>query len=197
MQNDVVLRKLEESLLAHIPHRVQSLGIAQPVYCLRIWYYGTDIDGDRTPSLTFKTDALRQQLLRDKGKKAPYYIWCADEYESGDDVINTPLVDVTISRLCSEWFLGLPQGLLPDDTELVPLRETIQRVARELNHLDWRQYASVTDDFVVFPADGSHSFCDDYGELVASVPPEKLARLRSRSLLGIDPWWELGEDVGG
>jgi hypothetical protein len=85
----------------------------------------------------------------------------------------------------------LPEGALPDDSELVPLREAIQRVATCLNRLDWRKYARVTDDFVVFSADGSHSFCDDYGEMVASVPSRKLDRLRSRSLLGTDPWWEL------
>jgi hypothetical protein len=196
MKGDAALRQLEKSLVAQIPERVKALRIAEPVYCLRIWYYGTDSVGDRAPSLTLKTEALRQQLLRDKGKKAPHYIWCADEYEDGAGVFNSPLSDATISRLCREWFAQLPRGSLPDDSELVPLREAIQRVAGSLNRLDWRKYAPVTDDFVVFPADGSHSFCGDYAEMVASVPAERIDRLRSQSLLGTDPWWEVSEDAG-
>src|SRR5262249_11548387 len=113
------------------------------------------------------------------------------ECEEGDGVFRTPIRNITISHLCRDWFGLLPEGALPDDSELVPLREAIQRVAAGLNRLDWRKYASVTDDFVVFSADGSNSFCDDYGEMVASVPSRKLDRLRSQSLLGTDPWWEL------
>jgi hypothetical protein len=189
--SQTLLRRLEETLIEDIPPRVKALRIPEPVYCLRIWYYGTDTDGDRTPSLTLKTEALRQRLVAEKEKQAPHYLWCADECEQGEGVFRTPIRNTTISGLCRDWFTLLPEGALPDDSELVPLREAIQRVAASLNRLDWPKYALVTDDFVVFSADGSHSFCDDYGEMVASVPARKLDRLRSRSLLGTDPWWEL------
>jgi hypothetical protein len=64
------------------------------------------------------------------------------------------------------------------------LRRTIRRVCRQLNQFDWTTVRSVTDDFVVFPADGSHTFYDDYGDLVASVPPERIELLRQRGYLG-------------
>jgi hypothetical protein len=192
-----LISQLEDSLIAFIPPRVKSLRILEPVYCLRVWYYGTDIDGNRTPSLTLKTEALRKEVIVEKGKKAPHYLWCADEYEVGDGVFRDTVEDKTISRLCREWFLQLPERPLPDDNDLIPLRQTIQRVATVLNRLDWPQYTSVTDDFVVFPADGSHSFGGDYEEMVASVPQEKLDLLRSRSLLGSEKWWILDQDSTG
>ncbi len=43
--------------------------------------------------------------------------------------------------------------------------------------------ADVTADFIVFPADGSHTFCDDLGDMAASVPKPRLKLLRSRKLL--------------
>ena len=67
----------------------------------------------------------------------------------------------------------------------------VQRVAARLNHLGWAEYAPVTDDFVVFAADGAHEFCDDYGEMVASVPAERVELLRSRGQLGTQRWYTL------
>ena len=58
-----------------------------------------------------------------------------------------------------------------------------QRVALQLNALDWRTMLQVTDDFIVFPADGSHSFCDDLGDMAASVPKPRLRLLQSRKPL--------------
>jgi hypothetical protein len=191
MNGSALLRQLEETLVTSIPPRVKAVRLREPVYCLRIWFYGTDAVGGRTPSLTLKTDSLRQKVLKDKGKRAPHYLWCADECEDGDGVIHATITDAAVSRLCRDWYHQLPGSSLSDDSSLVPLRETIQRVAAALNRLDWQPYAPVTDDFVVIPADGSHSFCDDYAEMIASVPPARLDLLRSRSFLGTDEWWEL------
>jgi hypothetical protein len=130
-------------------------------------------------------------VLADKGKRAPHYLWCADECEEGDGVICATVTDATVSRLCRDWYRQLPKGSLPDDSALFPLREAIQRVAATLNRLDWQPYAPVTDDFVVIPADGTHSFCADYAEMLSSIPPDRLDLLRSRLFLGTEEWWEL------
>ena len=37
-----ILARLEELLVAEIPRCVKALSIVEPVYCLRIWWYGTD-----------------------------------------------------------------------------------------------------------------------------------------------------------
>jgi hypothetical protein len=49
--------------------------------------------------------------------------------------------------------------------------------------MDWTTILPVTDDVIVFPADGSHTFCDDLGDMVASVPKPRLKLLQSRKLL--------------
>jgi hypothetical protein len=184
-----LLRQLEEPLVTCIPKRVKALRLREPVYCLRIWFYGTDCVGEGIPSLTLKTESLRQRVLADKGKQAPHYLWCADECEDGAGVIRATITNAAISRLCRNWYNQLPKGSLSDDSALVPLRVAIQRVAATLNRLDWQPYAPVTDDFVVFPADGSHSFCDDYAEMLATIPATRLDLLRSRRFLGTEDWW--------
>jgi hypothetical protein len=81
--------------------------------------------------------------------------------------------------------------LYPDTEEnLALLRETIRRVAKELNKLDWRHYCNPTDDFVVFPADGSHTYYDDFGDMKASVPAKTIRLLRSKGLIGPESNWE-------
>ena len=63
-------------------------------------------------------------------------------------------------------------------------------MAKELNKLAWKSYCNPTDDFVVFPADGSHSYFDDFGDMKASVRPKTIRHLRSRGLIGPENNWE-------
>ena len=60
----------------------------------------------------------------------------------------------------------------------------VQRVSARLNDLPWSEYAPTTDDFVVFAADASHTYCADYEEMLASVPADRIELLRSRRMLG-------------
>ncbi len=80
---------------------------------------------------------------------------------------------------------------LPDDNDLIPFQAMVRRVAGRLNQADWSNYAAVTNDFMVMAADGSHSIGDDYEDMLASVPPERIDRFRSQQLLGTDTWWTL------
>lgn len=183
------LAAVEERLVELIPQRVKTLGLRDPVYCLRIWYYGTDVGGDRVPTLTLVPDAARRRVLAEKGDKAPHYLWCADELCIGrrrDAVIN----DSTVAVLCRTWYAHLSDGV-PETEQLRPMRKMVQRVAARLNHVDWSAHAPVTDDFVVFPADASHTYCADYQEMLASVPAGRIELLRSRRMLGTSQWYIL------
>ncbi len=73
----------------------------------------------------------------------------------------------------------------------MPLRKMTQRVAQKLNQIDWLPYCAVTDDFVVVPADGSHSFTADFEELTASVTPDRIKLLCQRQYLGSQKWYRL------
>lgn len=199
MTGEQILARLEELLVAEIPRCVKALNIVEPVYCLRIWWYGTDcMPEDRTPSLMLAKESYRRRIVAEKGDKAPNYLWGADEVDSFDDrqaaAFRAEISDRAIAKLVMDWFGQMPDRGFPDDDDLIPLRLMVRRVATRLNQLDWAPYAAVTDDFVVMGADGSHSVVDDYGELVASVPKERIEQLRSRRLLGTDPWWTLGKE---
>ncbi|HXT57298.1 MAG TPA: hypothetical protein VN699_01635 [Pirellulales bacterium] len=189
-----ILNCLEERLATAVPLRVRAMEIIEPVYCLRIWYFGTDVLPEgRTPSLMLAKEAWWQQMLAEKGEKAPYYIWCADEIVNAKGMAySAEITDSTVTEMVAEWYDELPDRDLPDDNDLVPLQRMVQRVAAKLNQVDWSKYAAVTDDFVVVAADGSHiGVGGDYGEMLASVSPERLDRFRSRQLLGTDTWWTL------
>jgi hypothetical protein len=194
-EHEALLAETEKRLIALIPPRIKALDIREPVYCLRVWYYGTDTDGDRVPSLMLAKESVRRKLVSEKGAEAPHYLWCADEPTQPGWVYNAEIKDATVSALCRRWY-DQPWGHRSETKELRPFREMVQRAAARLNGLAWREYAPVTDDFVVFAADASHTFCADYEEMLASVPAERVELLRSRRMLGTEPWWSLGTTGG-
>lgn len=188
--DDKTLSAIEQKLVTLIPIRVQSLEISDPVYCLRIWYYGTDAFGDRVPTLMLCSEANRRKVVAAKGDTAPHYLWCADELP---DDHSSDIKDGAVTALCRRWYSKIGEQQ-PEEVELLRFRQMIQRVAKRLNQLPWNEYASVTDDFVVFAADGSHTYCADYDEMLASVPDERVELLRSRKLLGTRYWYTLSTE---
>ena len=183
-----LLAALQERLIELIPQRVGALGIGEPVYCLRVWYYGTDVGLDRVPSLMLCPDAARRRVLAEKEDVAPHYWWCADEVGAGAYTaeINDPDGLRPVPPL-----VPAPWGRRPEEVELRPFREMVQRVSARLNDLPWSEYAPTTDDFVVFAADASHTYCADYEEMLASVPADRIELLRSRRMLGNSNWYTL------
>ena len=97
-----LLAALQERLIELIPQRVRALGIGEPVYCLRVWYYGTDVGLDRVPSLMLCPDAARRRVLAEKGDVAPHYLSCADEVGAG--AYTAEINDPTVSDLCRLWY---------------------------------------------------------------------------------------------
>jgi hypothetical protein len=176
-----VLAQLEDLLVSEIPRAVKAAKIAEPVYCLRIWYNGTDSPSDAVPWLMLVKESTRQQLFTERGAGAIETIWLADELTLPGQAFNVHLSEKRLENLYAKWYQYLCD--VEDDEELQPFREMVQRVARKLNALRWQELALVTDDFVVFPADGSHTFWDDFGDMMAGISPEQLATLRSRNLI--------------
>jgi hypothetical protein len=188
---DTLLAAAEERLVDLVPPAVLALNICEPVYCLRIWYFSGANDEYRLPSLLLAPESARQQTIAEYGSTAPHYLWCADEL-TGDQIgaHTVETADEELADLLRRWY-DLQPG--DDDTEeLAPLRAMVQRVAARLNTRSWSELP-VTDDFVVFAADGTYEFCDDFGEMTASVPADRIELLRSRKLLGESEWYDLNE----
>jgi hypothetical protein len=194
MDSQSTLAQLEELLVEHIPHRIKEEEIKEPIYCLHVWCYGlARMPGDYTPTLTLKPESLRRTILAEKGDLAPHYLYCAHEArrEAGAD-INIDFESDTITQLVEGWFAQLPKRKFPMDEDVLPLHDCIKRVAATLNQLYWTPFTPVTDDFVVLPADGSHSVGGDYqGWEDGRVPADKIALLQARRYIGRKNWLEL------
>jgi hypothetical protein len=184
MTIESIFTRLEQRLNIVVPQVVGACEMSEPAYCLRVYYDSIDTpEEDYATRLRLLKASVREQAVATRGNRAPDGIWMADNTDDSD--IHGPNIflkhDPQTRQICSEIF----QRILKDeDAMLRELRRTIQRVCRQLNQLHWTTVRSVTDDFVVFPADGSHTFYDDYGDLVASVPPERIELLRQRGYLG-------------
>jgi hypothetical protein len=184
MPKETVFTELEHRLIEVIPHVVGACEMAEPAYCLRVYYDSMDTpEEEYATRLRLLKASLRVQAVATRGNHAPDGIWMADNTDDSD--IHGPNIflkhDPQTLQICGEIFQRIVKN---EGSTLRELRRTIQRVCRQLNQLDWTTVRSVTDDFVVFPADGSHTFYDDYGDLVASVPAEQIELLRQRGYLG-------------
>ena len=93
--------------------------------------------------------------------------------------------DQKIVEYCKSWYRRKSESEWIAYNDLPPFREMLQRVSAKLNTMPWKQMANVTEDFVVFPADASHTFSADYEEMVASIPVERIESFRERKLLGL------------
>ena len=174
------LQRIEGLLVELIPPAVKAAQLADPVYSLRIWYNGTESESDAIPWLMLVKDSTRKDLVRKAGKRFPEEIWMADELTNAGQGFQIHLESDELVSEYGRWHEHLCEQ--DDDEELQPFREMVQRAAARLNKLDWTAIAPVTDDFVVFPADGSHTIRDDFEDLQASVPAERLKLLKSRKL---------------
>src|SRR5206468_3151806 len=138
MTGEQILAEFERLLEQQIPEVVKKAQIREPVYCLHIKSYGLEsLDGERTPTLTLQTQEYRKQVAEKRGKDAPHYIYCADEYSLESDTINLELDNPTITKLSNDWFSQLPVRKLPCDEDVNPMHAAIKRIATRLNRLDW------------------------------------------------------------
>lgn len=175
------LKQMEGVLIGAVPEAVKRANITEPVYCLRIWYNGTDSSEEAIPHLLLVKESTRQKFLKEHGSSHPVILseclWCADEATFEDMSYDVGLPNADLLKPYKVWYDYLCEA--DDDEDLQPFREMVQRVSKKLNQLDWKTIIPVTDDFVVFPADGSHTFDDDLGDLQASISLDQWKRFES------------------
>ncbi len=187
-----VFETLEPLLVAAIPPAIAAMKRTKPICCVRLYYYDPHAPCAYLTLKTISADC-RAKVVSDKGRSAPFHLWSAGE-ECGDGMVELPSDPPAnkAEKQLAKWFAKVYGQLEEDEDEAMPpLRAMLQRVAAQLNSMDWKSVCAVTDDFVVVPADGSQFFGgEDYEELVASVPAERLDLLRSRGLLGLGEMWD-------
>jgi hypothetical protein len=187
---DEPLARLEPLLTAAIPPAVQQLSLSDPIFCIRLYYHDTNAPReDFCTWVRVLTEPARQEVLaRHRPVDVAYYLWSPTAGEANGTPGRDPGLseadlrdDPEIMDLYAEVYELLCDD---EDTYMRQLRELLRRVSRSLNALDWSAIAPTTDDFVVFPADGSAFYAGEYeSDMEASIPPEKLVLLRQRDLL--------------
>jgi hypothetical protein len=186
---DEPFRRLEPLLAAAIPEAVRRLDLNDPIFCIRLYYHDTNAPGENYCTwVRVLTEPARQEVLaRYRPVDVEYHLWSPTAGEAN----GTPARDIglfeadlrksrEIMRLYEEVYELL---CVSEDNYMRQLRELLRRVSRSLNALDWSSIAPTTDDFVVFPADGSAFYAGEYeSDMEASIPCEKLELLRQRRL---------------
>jgi hypothetical protein len=153
MTSESIWAQLEHRLNVVIPQVVGTCHLAEPAYCLRVYYDSIDTPEENYATrLRLLKTSVREQAIRKRGNHAPDGIWMADNTDDWD--VHGPNIflkdDSEPRRICSDIFQRIVKD---EDATLRELRCTIQGVCRQLNQLDCATVRSVTDDFVVFPAD--------------------------------------------
>ena len=179
---------LETLLKMAIPSAVKKLKLPAPAYCMCIYYFDTHAPReDYGFSVRVLTEPVRQRVARESPSPANLAeeLWLpqAGVGNGNEDLYQVNLAgNRELARLFGEVYDLLCDG---EDDQMLHLRELARRTAKAMNGRKWESQLSVTDDFVVVPADGSGFFggFDFMEEFEAAVPVERIALLRQRGYL--------------
>lgn len=196
MKTKDVFDKIQSLLISTIPETIGSLEFDGPLCVLRIYYYDTHAP---YTYLDFRciTAAERQKVLDEQGKDALLHIWAAGEECGVRPCValpNDPPATVVDEHLRTLFATVFDQLLEDEEVGMRCFRSALQSVSRRLNALNWTSVCTVTDDFVIAPADGSQFFCDEYDDLTNSIPVDKLELLRARGFFGLTEVRDQSED---
>lgn len=183
-------RLLHPLLAAAIAPAVRRLKLQDPIFCIRLYYHNTCAPGEEYCTwVRVLTEPLRQKVLAEQRPlDVEYYLWHPTAGEAnglpGRDV-GLYEADLTGSREIMRLYADVYELLCQDEEEYMrQLQEMLRLVSQALNKRDWTSISETTDDFVVFPADGSNHYAGEYeGDMETSIPAEKLDLLRQRGLL--------------
>ena len=184
---------IQPLLIEAIPRAIGSFKQFETISIVRLYYYDTHAP---CTYIDFRvvTASQRRQTLDAGGRDALYDLWeSAEECGEQPNVAipsDPPMdkLDRQIAAQCAAIYERLCEN---EDTAMEHWRFAVQSVARQLNAMDWNSIASVTDDFVIVPADGSQFFSDEYPDLMNAIPSERLGLLNSRGYLGAGERWDV------
>lgn len=184
-------KKLESLLGMAIPSAVKKLNLADPVFCLRLYYHDTHAprEGYRL-QVRVLTEPLRRRLVAECSGPANVAdeLWSPQCGAANGIPGQSPGLyeaDILGSKELVKYFGEVYDLLCESPDENLPLlQELARRVCKKLNARKWDADAPTTDDFVAFPADGSGCFGGEYDDdLEAAVPAKRIKLLRKRGYL--------------
>ena len=187
---DGPFKDLVPLLTKTLPAAIENLRIPEPIFCIRLFFHDTHapVAGYCCWARCLTESARRRVLKTIRPNNIPDELWhptmgLANGHplpENGlyeaDLASNADLIDVyaRIYALLEE----------SEEENVLKLRAALRRVSLTLHVIKWPQTVTVTDDFVVFPADGSNFFAGEYlQDMKASIPGPRLKLLADRGYI--------------
>jgi len=184
---DSPFKKLVSILSKAVPVAIAKLHIPDPVFCVRLFFHDTHAPPENYCCwVRCLTEPSRQRVLKTVDPiNVPDSLWhptmgIANELPEGvyeaDLTSNAEIVD-----LYSEIYKLLEES---SDENVPRLRAALRQVCLLLHMIKWPEQVKTTDDFVVFPADGSNFFAGEYQQdMRVSIPNSRLALLAERGYI--------------
>jgi hypothetical protein len=169
-----------------IPTAVAQLQIPEPLFCVRLLYYDTHAPQEGYCCwANCLTESMRRRVLHQSDPlSVPYGLWdiSNDFYGAGTGIYEASL---NTNPELIDLHAQIYELLCESESDNVPkLRTALRQVSLMLHMVKWPDAVHRTDDFVVFPADGSYYFAGEYEEdMRASIPAKRLELLIQRGFL--------------
>ncbi|MCA0458567.1 MAG: hypothetical protein LCI00_31690 [Chloroflexi bacterium] len=149
---DALAERAKSKLIDNIPNVIASTKFSERLYCLQLRFSDTHFF---PPILIPGFESRRQRLLKELSKPyGPNEIWAQvwESEESTDDPFPPWQIDDEETLEACEH-LQIEVGMRGNKSRSDFGLRSLRQVAKALNKLDWSQYTSVTDDFIVFAYD--------------------------------------------
>lgn len=183
-------------LVKSIPAYVAQISADAPLAIVRLRFYDTHAPYCYL-AFSYFTVPDRLEVLRDPEtvRFGPSVLWdsCEDRGPLARlEFPSKPPTDSAEQEVAS-LFQSVYALMCKDEEKYVSaFRAMLQKVCLQLNQIDWMQYCTVSNDFVIVPSDGSARYWDDNNDILASVPTQRLDLLRDRGF--VDPTLALNKD---
>lgn len=187
---DGPFKKLVSLLKKLVPAAVEELKLTEPLFCVRLYYHSTLAPAEdyRCWVRCLTVDGLSQTLATAEKQNIPDELW----HPTAGIANGTPgqdaglcQADLTNSAELSETYPEIYQLLTQDEEQgMEQLRAALRKVCLMLHMVKWPDSIPRSEDFIIFPADGSNHFGGEYEEdMLSSVPKQKLKILKEKGML--------------
>jgi len=143
-----------QKLVEAIPKVVAAARFDQPLYCLNLYYQRAKAGDYFPPDLLPGFERDRERKLRENPRDRVdadlwWYLWDTDK-DKPEHVPHPTLLITDPETLEACERLDVEVNMRQKSSLAV---RTLYQIARELNQLDWSQFAPVTPDFIVYACD--------------------------------------------
>ena len=184
---DGPFKSLVPLLSKAVPAAVGISQIPDPIFCIRLYFHDTHAPPENFCCwVRCLTEPARRRVVEEEDPvNVPDSLWhptmgVANELPEG--VYHVDLAsNAELLELYSEIYALLEES---SDENVPKLRTALRRVSLMLHMIKCPDTVATTDDFVVFPADGSNFFAGEYEQdMKTSIPSKRLELLAERGYL--------------